>query len=202
MKKILLTACVTLGLASLSANADALKNSLMPTTSNAEKPMVNLDNLNVGARPGPVATPRKSRSGKAVIGTVDGHKIYKQRADEFLKMATKGKISDFDRLPKKQRAEIVNNLASATLIEERAKKEVTKDEKDKLAAQYWVSKKMKKVTVSDDEAKKFYEANKKAFKSKDGKQLSYEKVEKYVKMTVKQQKFTKDIMKKAKIVIK
>ena len=202
MKKILLTACVTLGLASLSANADALKNSLMPTTSNAEKPMVNLDNLNVGARPGPVATPKKSRPGTAVIGTVDGHKIYKKRADEFLKMATKGKIADFDRLPPKQRAEIVNNLAASTLIEERAKKEVTKDEKEKLAAQYWVSKKMKKVTVTDDEAKKFYEANKKAFKSKDGKQLSFEKVEKYVQMSVRQQKFTQEIMKKAKVIIK
>jgi len=201
MKKFFITIGVFVTLTATTLTADELKNTLMPVASKSSEPNINLDNLNVGARPGPVAQP-KVRSGKAVIGTVNGIKIYKKSADQFLKMATKGKVSDFDRLPKKQRVEIVNNLASTVLIEAKAKKEVTQVEKDKLAAQYWMGKKMKKIKVSDDEAKKFYKENKKAFKRKDGKTVPYEKVEKYVKNTMQQQKFAKDLMKNAKVVVK
>ena len=200
MKKFFIATGVALAVASVSASAESsLKSSLMPTETK-EKPAVNLDNLNVGAKK-PVVQ-KKSRPGNTVIGTVNGYPIHKEQADKFLKVATKGKVSDFDLLPKKQQTELVNNLASTVLIEERAKKEVSAEEKNKLAAQYWVGKEMKKVSVSDDEAKKFYEENKKVFKDKDGKQLEYEKVENYIKMTVKQQKFSKKLMKDAKVVVK
>ncbi len=202
MKRFIITVGAFLALTATNLLADDLKNSLMPVASKPSQPNINLDNLNVGARPGPVATPRKSRSGKAVIGTVNGIKIYKRTADKFLKMATKGKVSDFDRLPKKQRREIVQNLASTTLIEAKAKKEVSKEEKNKLATQYWMGQKMKKIKISDAEAKKFYKENQKAFKRKDGKTVPYAKVENYVKMTMKQQKFAKKLMKNAKVIIK
>jgi len=201
MKKFFITVGLFVTLTTTSLLADDLKNTLMPVASKSSESNINLDNLNVGARPGPVAKP-KVRSGKAVIGTVDGIKIYKKSADQFLKMVTKGKVTDFDRLPKKQRIEIVNNLASTALIEAKAKKEVTQAEKNKLAAQYWMGKKMKKIKVSDAEAKKFYKANQKAFERKDGKTVSYENVEKYVKSTMQQQKFAKDLMKNAKVVVK
>ncbi|MEA3419268.1 MAG: hypothetical protein U9Q90_07695 [Campylobacterota bacterium] len=202
MKKLLITATAILAVVSISASAeDALKNSLMPTETKA-KPAVDLDNLNVGAKPVQPAVQKKSRPGTAVIATVDGHPIYKKNADEFLKLASKGKVSDYDMLPKQQQSGLLESLASTVLIEERSKKEVTAEEKNKLAAQYWVSQQMKKISVTDEEAKKFYEKNKKAFKDKDGKQLEYDKVENYVKMTVKQQKFTGELMKTAKVVVK
>ena len=200
VKKILIALSLTVALSSLVV-ADDLKNSLLSNSSSTSgDKMVNLDNLNVGAKPKVVH--HKPRSGKTVIGTVNGHKIYKKKADKFLKVATKGKITDFDRLPKKQREEIVKNLAATTLIEVRSRKEVTRAEKNKLAAQYWMGKKLKSIKVSKSEAKKFYNKNKKAFKDKKGKQLSFAKVENYVIMTIKQQKFSKNLMKKAKIVIK
>jgi hypothetical protein len=200
IKKLLISLTILLGLSQL-ATADELKNSLLSSSSSSTgDAMVNLDNLNVGGAP--KAVHHKPRSGKAVIGTVNGHKIYKKKADKFLKVATKGKITDFDRLPKKQRDEIVKNLAATTLIEVRSRKEVSKAEKNKLAAQYWMGKKLKSIKVSKSEAKKFYNKNKKSFKDKNGKQLSFKKVENYVIMTIRQQKFSKNLMKKAKIVIK
>jgi hypothetical protein len=201
MKRFLVSLSAFLALTSSSIIADDLKNSLMPTASKAEKPMVNLDNLNVGAKVGP-RVQHKSRSGKAVIATVNGIKIYKRDADKFLKLATKGKVSDLDKLSKKHQKDVIKNLASTALIEAKAKKEVTQKEKNKLAAQYWMGKKLKKIKVSDGEAKKFYKANKKAFKGKNGKLVPFEKVKNYISMNIKQQKLIKKLMKSAKIVIK
>ena len=200
VKKVLITLVISLAVSS-SSYADDLKNSLLSSASSSNgSDMVDLDNLNVGAKPKVVQ--HKSRSGKAIIGTVNGYNIRKIKADKFLKIATKGKIKDFDRLPKKQREEIVKNLAATTLIEVRSRKEVTKAEKNKLAAQYWMGKQLKSIKVSKTEAKKFYNKNKKAFKDKKGKQLTFKKVEEYIIMTIRQQKFSKNLMKKAKIVIK
>ena len=200
VKKVLITLVISLAISS-SSYADDLKNSLLSNASSSNgNDMVNLDNLNVGAKPKVVH--HKARSGKTIIGTVNGYNIRKVKADKFLKIATKGKITDFDRLPKKQREEIVKNLAATTLIEVRSRKEVSKAEKNKLAAQYWMGKKLKSIKVSKTEAKKFYNKNKKAFKDKKDKQLIFKKVEDYIIMTIRQQKFSKNLMKKAKIVIK
>ncbi len=124
VKKVIITLVISLAVSSLSY-ADELKNSLLSSASSSNgSDMVDLDNLNVGAKPKVVQ--HKSRSGKAIIGTVNGYNIRKIKKDKFLKIATKGKIKDFDRLPKKQREEIVKNLAATTLIEVRSRKEVTK----------------------------------------------------------------------------
>jgi len=200
IKRVFTTLVISLAISS-GSYANDLKNSLLSNASSSDgSDMVNLDNLNVGGKP--KAVHHKSRSGKAIIGTVNGYNIRKKKADKFLEIATKGKIKDFDRLPKKQREEIVKNLAATTLIEVRSRKEVTKAEKNKLAAQYWMGKKLKAIKVTKAEAKKFYNKNKKVFKDKKGKQLTFKKVEEYIIMTIRQQKFSKNLMKKAKIVIK
>ncbi len=184
-------------MAFVSASADDLKNSLMPTAAK-EKPAVNLDGLNVAAKPmKPV-----SRPATATVATVDGIPIKKKDADKFLALASKGQVTDIDLLPKKQKAALLNGMAASVLIEAKGKKEVSQDTKNKLAARYWAEQKMMKIKVSDKEAKAFYEKNKKVFKGKDGKQLSFDKVERYVQMQVKQQKFNKQLMKNAKVVIK
>jgi len=197
MNKILLSASLAVAMTFVSASADDLKNSLMPTAAK-EKPAVNLDGLNVAAKPmKPV-----SRPATATVATVDGIPIKKKDADKFLALASKGQVTDIDLLPKKQKAALLNGMAASVLIEAKGKKEVSQDTKNKLAARYWAEQKMMKIKVSDKEAKAFYEKNKKVFKGKDGKQLSFDKVEKYVQMQVKQQKFNKQLMKNAKVVIK
>ena len=195
MKKILLSSAVMLAIVSISASAgDPLKNSLMPGTEKAE-PAVNLDNLSMAAKPA-------SRPETATVATVNGTPIIKKDADKFLALASKGRATDIDLLPKKQRVSLLNGMAASVLIENKAKKAVPEEIKNKLAAQYWAKQEMMKIKVSDKEEKDFYEKNKSVFKGKDGKQLSFEKVEKYVKMQVMQKKFNDALMKSAKIVIK
>jgi len=192
MKKILLGATVAFAISATAA--DALKNSLMPVAQKTT-PAINLDNLNVDAKP-------IKRAGSTVVATVDGIAIKKEIADKFLALASKGKMTDIDLLPKDQQSALIKGVAVSVLIESKAKKEVSQKVKDKLAASYWAKQEMAKIKVSDDEAKALYKKNKKMFKSKDGKVLEYDKVSQYVKMQYKQQKFNENMMKKAKIVIK
>jgi len=195
MKKILLSSAVVLAMMSVSASAgDPLKNSLMPAKEKAE-PAVNLDNLSMAAKP-------VSRPATATVATVNGIPIKKRDADKFLALASKGRATDIDLLPKKQRVDLLNGMAASVLIENKAKKAVPEEIKNKLAAQYWAKQEMMKIKVSDKEEKDFYAKNKSVFKDKDGKQLPFEKVERYVKMQVMQKKFNDSLMKSAKIVIK
>ncbi len=199
MKKILLSVGVAFALASLPASADPLKNSLMPTAEK-EKPAINLDNLNVAAKP--IMAKPVSRPATATVATVDGIPIKKKEADKFLALASKGQATDIDLLPKKQKDALINGMAASVLIEAKANKAVPNEMKSKVIAQYWAQQAMAKIEVSDDDAKAFYEKNKKVFKGKDGKQLGYDKVAQYVKMQVKQEKFNKELMKDAKVIIK
>ena len=199
MKKILLSVGVAFALASLPVSADPLKNSLMPAAEK-EKPAINLDNLNVAAKP--IMAKPVSRPATATVATVDGIPIKKKEADKFLALASKGQATDIDLLPKKQKDALINGMAASVLIEAKANKAVPNEMKSKVIAQYWAQQAMAKIEVSDDDAKAFYEKNKKVFKGKDGKQLEYDKVAQYVKMQVKQEKFNKELMKDAKVIIK
>jgi len=199
MKKIILSMGVAFALASLPASADPLKNSLMPTAEK-EKPAVNLDNLNVAAKP--IMAKPVSRPATATVATVDGIPIKKKDADKFLALASKGQATDIDLLPKKQKNALLNGMAASVLIESKANKAVPNEMKSKIIARYWMQQAMSKVEVSDADAKAFYEKNKKAFKGKDGKQLKYDKVAQYVQMQLKQEKFNKELMKNAKVIIK
>jgi len=196
MKKLIISATVALSVASLSLlSADSLKNSLMPTNSKAAVPAVNLDNLDIDAKPA-------SRPASAVVATVNGIAIKKGDADKFLALASKGRATDLDKLPKKQRDGLLKGYAVSVLIEDKASKEVPMKIKNKLAASYWAKQEMSKIDVSDKEAKAFYEKNKKMYKDKSGKLLAYDKVSQYIKVQLKQKKFNEKLIKNAKIVIK
>jgi len=196
MKKLIIGATVALSVASVSLlSADSLKNSLMPTASKAAKPAVNLDNLNIDAKPA-------SRPASAVVATVDGIAIKKGDADKFLALASKGRATDLDLLPKKQRDGLLKGYAVSVLIEHKASKEISMDIKNKLAASYWAKQEMSKIDINDKDAKAFYEKNKKIYKDKSGKTIDYDKVSQYIKIQLKQQKFNEKLLKNAKIVIK
>ena len=198
MKKIVLSATLALAMMTVSASADSLKNSLMPAAKKETRPAVDLDNLNVAAKPAKPA----SRPASATVATVNGIAIKKRDADKFLALASKGQAMDIDLLPKKQRNALLEGMAVSVLIENKAKKAVPEEIKNKLAARYWAEKEISKIEVSDKEAKDFYNKNMKKFKGKDGKILPFEKVERFIQMQVKQEKFNKKLMKNAKVVIK
>lgn len=91
--------------------ADALKNSLTNILNDKSSVgMVNLDNLSINGKPKSRPTNFKKRSPNTIISTVKGYKIRKKEADAFLNKVTKGKVKDYDRLPKKQRKIVIAEL--------------------------------------------------------------------------------------------
>ncbi len=138
-----------------------------------------------------------------VIGTVDGLDITKTEANKFLKAVTPKdkKVQTYDKLDKDQKKSIIQSLAPGILIKSKAEIAVTKEEKEQLIANYWMQKELAKYKATDAEAKTVYEKNKKTYQAK-GKQLTFEKVQDFIKMQLKQKKLIDALMKEAKVVIK
>jgi len=110
MKKTILAMGLSLLVLYSPLAADALKNSLTNILNDKNSVgMVNLDNLSINGKPKPT-THFKKRSPNTIISTVKGYKIRKKEADAFLSKVTKGKVKDYDRLPKKQRKIVIKEL--------------------------------------------------------------------------------------------
>jgi hypothetical protein len=110
MKKIILATGLSLLLLQIPVAADVLKNSLTNILNDKNSVgMVNLDNLSINGKRQPT-TNFKKRSPNTIISTVKGYKIRKKEADAFLTKVTKGKVKDYDRLPKKQRKIVIQEL--------------------------------------------------------------------------------------------
>ncbi len=110
LKVIGLTACIAVS----PITADALKNSLTSILNENDTPgMVNLDGISISGKTKPQTrqnTLAQSRPPNTIISTQKGYKIRKSEADAFLKNVTKGKVDDFDRLPKKQQKLVIKEL--------------------------------------------------------------------------------------------
>jgi hypothetical protein len=137
-----------------TVEADALKNSLSNMIHEKETmpAMVDLNRLDK-----PVAQVKKTRSPKSIIAIVNGHKIRKEEADNYLKERTEGKVTDVDQLPKEQRKRLIQELSLPMLIADAAKKELSSEEKEGIYVSMWIAKKAKKISVTDDELKAFYD---------------------------------------------
>ena len=135
-----------------------------------------------------------------VIGSVNGYPITEKEANQLLKVLTNGKVK-YSQLNKKDKKEIVRRLAVDKLVIKTAYKSLTKKERDYVIANAWLAKKTRNIKVSDKEARKAYNANKKLFK-KNGKIVPFKKVKNLIKMQLKQKKVVDRLMKKAKIVVK
>ncbi|WP_456392609.1 LysM peptidoglycan-binding domain-containing protein [Nitratifractor sp.] len=163
-----------------------------------------------------------------VIATVDGYPITLKEANAFVKKVTKGRAT-YGMLKKKDRMRVIRAVATDKLIVSKAKEEVPKEiqkqaivdyyirknikkiakraekelsskEKGMAVADIWVRKMAASIEVSDEEAKKAYEKNKRLFKDKrTGKIVPFEKVKPLVIMQLKQKKYVDELMKKAKI---
>jgi len=158
MNKILVILGVFLGLFASSVSADGLTNNLNNMLNKKDTtPMVDLSNLNVNAKPKPVQSAVKTRSSKAVVATVNGHKIIKKEADAYLKKRTQGKVANFDLLPKKQRIRLLQEMSISTLASDAAKKGLSQEEKLAISTRVWMQKKALETKVSDDQVKELYD---------------------------------------------
>jgi hypothetical protein len=199
MKKYIFAAGLFVGLSISSVSADALKNSLnsMLKEKDTTPSMVSLDNV-MNAKPKPV---KKSRSSKAVVATVNGHKIRKKEADAYLKKVTGGKVSDFDALPKKQRMRLIKELALPLLVAQQAKRELSSQEQEMVLSRMWMRKEAMKIKVTDEEAQKAYEQMKqKAVENNASDKIpEFEKVKNNIKGKLIENKILGTLMKDVRI---
>jgi len=133
-----------------------------------------------------------------VIGRVNGYPITERAANAFLKVVTKGKLK-YHQLRPKDKKDVVKRLAADALLIGLSKKELSTMERNQVIVNYWLSKKVGKITVSDAEVKKAYESNKKMFKGPKGKVLPFDQVKAVVAVSLKQKKYVERLMKNARI---
>jgi len=144
-----------------SLSADALKNSLTNMLKEKETSIVDLGNINLNGKPKPVQQLRKTRSSKAVIATVNGHKIIKKQADDYLSKRTQGKIKNFDAIPPAQQGRLIQELSLPILVLDAAKKELSDLEKQAVYTRAWMKKEALSTTITDEQALEAYNAIKK-----------------------------------------
>jgi hypothetical protein len=156
MSKFLIVLSVFLGLFVNFLFADGLTNNLNNMLNKKETtPMVDLSNLNVNAKP--IRPKVKTRSSRAVVAMVNGHKIIKKDADAYLKNRTKGKVKNFDTLSKKQQKRLLQEMSIPTLAFDAAKKELSEQEKSVIKTRVWMQKEALKSKVTDEQVQDIYD---------------------------------------------
>ena len=197
MRKLIVAAGISMGMIVNVLSADALKNSLSHMIHEKETmpAMVDLNGLD---RPMERA---KSRSSKAVIALVNGHKIYKKEADDYLNERTKGKVADFDMLPQEQRKRLIQELALPVLISDAAKKELSAQEKEAVYVSMWMRKEAAKVSVTEEEIQKFYDQLKQKAVAKNTNSVipPFESIKHKMKSQMIEKKIMDTLMKDAKV---
>ncbi len=160
MKKYLVVLSVSLGLFVDLISADELKNSLTNMLLNEKETsssMVNLSGISVDGKPQGVPELQKTRSPKAVVATVNGHKVFKKEADAHINKRTQGKITDFDRLPEEQRLRIIEELSLPILALDSAEKELSAEAKEDLYKRIWMQQKASKLIITDAQVQAVYD---------------------------------------------
>lgn len=197
MKKIVTLLGVSSALLFNPVYADQLKNSL---TNMLNKPdtsgMVDLSSINLNGKAKP-----KKRSNKAVVATVNGHKIIKQDADAYLKQRTQGKVTDFDSLPPEQRPRLIQELALPLLAADAAKKELSNEEKQAVYTRTWTQKEAMKIQISDDDVIEVYNQLKKQSQENNATQEMppFDSVKDRLKLQMIEKSLIERLMKKVEI---
>jgi len=203
MKKYLVVLSLSLGLFISSVSADALKNSLtnMLNEKDTSPSMVNLSNLNINGKAKPVQNVPKTRSSKAVVATVNGHKILKKEADDHLKKRTQGKMSNFDHLPKKQRIRLIQEIALPVLALDSAQKELSAEEKTAVYTRMWMQKEALKIKITDEQVKEVYDQLKqRSLENNSTKNIpAFESIKDKMKLQMIEKQMIGNLMKDAEI---
>lgn len=132
----------------------------------------------------------------ATLATVNGKAITTADANAFVSKVMPG--MSFNKLDPKTKRQVVDQLVNQTLIRNQVIKSGIQSTpafkaqyaalKDDLAVDMWMKQQMNKITVTDKEAKAFYDAN--GDKMKQGeKKLPYEKVKTDIINFIKLEKF-------------
>lgn len=158
MKKFIVLSSVSIGLLTGVASADALKNSLTNImNANDSTQMVDLSNLNLDAKPKRVKKVRRNRPDNATIGTINEHKIIKKDANAYLSQRTRGKVTNYDTLPPKQKKMLLREMGLPYLAYDAAKKELTPLEKETILNRTWMQKEARNIEIKDNEVRVIYD---------------------------------------------
>ncbi len=198
MTKIFMGVGVSFALMITSVSADDLKNSLTDMLNTKETSgVVDLGNINLDAKP----KQPKTRSSKAVIATVNGHKIIKKEADSYLKQRTQGKVTNFDHLPPEQRPRLIQELALPIIVLDAAQKELSEEEKQAVYTRTWMQKEARKINVTDEEALKVYDQLKQQAQENNATQNipPFESVKDKLKIQIIEKTLVDKLIKDAKI---
>lgn len=132
----------------------------------------------------------------ATLATVNGKAITTSDANAFMAKAIPG--MSFEKLDPKMKSQVVEQLVNQALIKNQVIKSGIQSTpafkakyaalKDDLAVDMWMKQQMNKITVTDKEAKAFYDANGDKMKQGD-KKLPYDKVKKEIIQFLKLEKF-------------
>ena len=203
MKKYLVVLSVSWGLFVSSASADALKNSLtnMLNEKESSPSMVNFSNLDINGKPKPAQQVIKTRSSKAVVATINGHKIFKKEADAHLKKRTQGKMSNFDLLPKKQRLRLIREMSLPVVALDTAKKELSAKEKEAVLSRIWMRKEASKIKITDEQVKALYgQLKQRSEENNETKKIpTFESIKDRMKLQMIDKKMVGNIMKNVEI---
>jgi len=196
MKKKIIAAGVVWGLAVSPIMADHLKESLSGMLKKKEETpsLVNLNGIDLDGKSKGLKP--KTRSAKAVIAVVEGKKIRKKEADAYLSKRTRGKIKDFDLLPKAQRLSLVKELSLPILLAKQAKASLSQTEKDALISRAWMQNAILSSDVPEEQIKAAYNRIKAEAAAKSALQQlpPLEKIKERIKMQIAQQQLIGQLM--------
>lgn len=132
----------------------------------------------------------------ATLATVNGKAITTTDANAFMAKALPG--MSFEKLDPKMKRQVVDQLVNQQLIKNQVAKSGIQNTpafkaqyaalKDDLAVDMWMKQQMGKISVTDKEAKTFYDANKDKMKQGD-KTVPYEKAKPEIMQFIKLEKF-------------
>jgi parvulin-like peptidyl-prolyl isomerase len=145
-----------------------------------------------------------------VVATVNGMPVTKADITNMLQMIDQnGQKTDWSKLDKAKKEELVRMLAPSKLMAKRAEKELSTQEKEAVLAGYWMQKKLQEMKVTDKEIKEAYDKIKASFEKQaqgDKKQMQQfpplEMLKPQIEMKIKQDKLIGSIMKDVKIELK
>lgn len=138
----------------------------------------------------------------ATLATVNGKAITINDANAFMAKATPG--MSFDKLDPKTKRQIVDQLINQSLVKDQVIKSGIQNTpqfklayaalKDDLAVDMWMKQQMSKISVSEKEAKSFYDTNGDKMKQGD-KKLSFDQVKREIIQFLKMEKFKEQMTK-------
>jgi|GEM_PF-3244912 transcription initiation factor TFIIIB Brf1 subunit/transcription initiation factor TFIIB len=136
-------------------------------------------------------------SPNAVVAVVDGKKITANEVNQYLRAITGNPQISLTTLPAPQRQAVIRDFVTTKLLYQQARR-VTNTPTyrilaEKLAINIWAKELAKRVKVTENEIRNFYNQNKAKFKDKNGKYVPYQQVKPFIQQLLLRQKVNQQI---------